>query len=85
MVILNEIYETLEEENSETHTHFCIDELVSSVKQELDRLYGLWNKHNLSCIKLKETLSNNGVHLFEIAETLETFNNITEEKFGVLQ
>jgi hypothetical protein len=80
MVILNEIYETLNEEKDESHRHYCIDELVSSVKGELDRLYGLWNKHNLSCIRLKETLKNNGIHLFEIAEALETLNDAIEEK-----
>jgi hypothetical protein len=80
MVILNEIYETLDEEKDESHTHYCIDELVNSVKGELDRLYDLWNKHNLSCIKLKETLKENGIHLFEIAETLETFNDTIEKK-----
>ena len=53
---------------------------MSFVKGELDRLYELWNKHNLSCIKLKETLNKNGIHLFEIAETLETLNDAIEEK-----
>ena len=70
MVIINEIHENLSEEENESHKHKCIDELVSSVKGELDRLYQLWTKHRLSCVKLKETLKNNGVHLFEIAETL---------------
>jgi len=64
---------------NESHKHKCIDELVSSVKGELDRLYELWTKHHLSCVKIKETLKTNGIFLFEIAETLEAINDMVEK------
>lgn len=80
MVIINDIHENLNEEKDESHKHKCIDELIGFVKGELDRLYDLWDNHHLSCVKLKGTLKNNGLYLFEIAETLEAINDIIEEK-----
>ena len=67
-------------DSNEIHTHNCIDELFSTMKDYLDRIEEVWSKNNLSCNMLKSELSAIfGKDLNELNEELELFTEELEE------
>lgn len=40
--------------DNDLHSHFCIDELVTSIKDSLDKIESIWSKNDLCCSQIKK-------------------------------
>ena len=57
--------------DSESHSHKCLEELISKLKCRLDDLKKVWDENNLGCIKIKEYLIEKGINLNEIGKSIK--------------